>query len=76
MGHVIFQMQPTKMYFAICNRAKHYKIYMQIKSMKCLVDKEFVNIMIINPRKYVTKWDETIKLRVKYQHKSSLHLQK
>jgi hypothetical protein len=26
MGYVIFQMQPTKMYFAICNRAKHYKI--------------------------------------------------
>jgi hypothetical protein len=37
------------------------------KRMNFLVDKEFVNIMIINPRKYETKWDGTIKLRVKYQ---------
>jgi hypothetical protein len=35
--------------------------------MKFLVYKEFVNIVIINPRKYETKWDGTIKLRVKYQ---------
>jgi hypothetical protein len=32
--------------------------------------------MIINPREYLTKWDETIKQRVKYQHKSSLQLEK
>jgi hypothetical protein len=37
------------------------------KRMKRLVDKELVNIVIINPRKYETKCDETIKLRVKYQ---------
>jgi hypothetical protein len=35
--------------------------------MKCLVDKEFVNIVIINPMKYEIKWEGTIKLIVKYQ---------
>jgi len=58
-----------------CNRPRcilQYAIELSIiryaaKRMKCLADKEFVNIVIINPRKYETKWDVTIKLRVKYQ---------
>lgn len=43
---------------AISGRAKHYKMHVSTR-MKCLVDKEFVKILIINPMKYEAKQDET-----------------